>query len=306
MSKIKECFISRFKGGALYEIDYSQLEVIGLAILSKDPQLKDDLKSGIDMHCMNAANMFGNSYNAVHHCVNDDTHHDHAKWKEKRQIAKVFSFQLQYGSGAKNMAADQGVSVKIAEKFIAEYYDRYPEVKKWQESNIATVKLCHEPTGKKSALGFPVNKGYLESPTGRRYEFTEYDSPEFMKDRGIHTSFSPTQIKNYPVQGFSTGDVVPLAIGEMMKYLYMNELEDKILLINTIHDSVIIDTQPKEYLMLDDDLDEHLWNLCHIMVSIGKSINNLWPDVDFDLPLNVDVKRGIDWGHMKPYTIGYR
>ena len=43
-------------------------------------------------------------------------------------------------------------------------------------------------------------------PTGRQYGFP---SVERMPWGG--TSFS-TQIKNYPVQGFATGDIVPLAL----------------------------------------------------------------------------------------------
>ena len=300
MSKIKECFPSRFKYGNLYEFDYSQLEVIGLAVLSKDNQLKIDLRSGIDMHCQNAANMYNQGYADVKRWVADGVQ----EWVDKRQIAKVFSFQLQYGSGAANMAADQGVPLKLAEKFIAEYYNRYSTVKAWQESNIESVKLYHEPSGKKSKGGYPVNYGYLQAPTGRTYQFIEYDSPEFMKKRGVHTSFSPTQIKNYPVQGFSTGDLVPLAVGEIIKYLYMNEIDDKILLVNTIHDSIIFDIPPEEYFAdTAVKLSEHLLNLKEIMVSISTSVNNLWPDVDFDLPLKVDIKSGPNWANLSKLSI---
>ncbi len=302
MSNIKECFISRHKGGGLVEMDYSQLEIIGLAVLSKDTQLKEDIQSGIDMHCMNAANMYNDTYLHVELIYKNPSHADHSLWKQRRQIAKVFSFQLQYGSGAQNMAESQGVHIKVAEEFIAQYYDRYKGVKKWQDRNIAQVKQYCEPTGKKSKLGFPVNKGYLQSPTGRTYEFIEYDSPEFMKKRGTHTSFSPTQIKNYPVQGFSTGDIVPLALGEIMKYVYMQEIDESILLINTIHDSFIFDVPSQEDF---PDLFLHIWNLMKIMKSIYMSANNLWPEVDFDLPLGVDVKTGSNWGNMTKTIIHF-
>lgn len=304
MSRIKECFTSRYIDGMIIEMDYSQLEVIGLAILSDDKQLKADLEFGLDMHCHNAAKMFNSTYAIVRGCVKDKSHIDHNVWVTRRTMAKVFSFQLQYGSGAQNMADSQGVPKKLAEKFIEEYYNRYPTVKAWQESNLEDVKLYHEPTGNKSVLGYPVNKGYLESPTGRTYEFQEFDSPKFMKDKGIHTSFSPTQIKNYPVQGFSTGDVVPLAVGELIKYLYMNEIDDRILLVNTIHDSIIFDVPDQSSFKEDAvSLYEHLGNLKQIMVSIVDSVNNLWPEVNFDLPLSVDVKGGYDWGNMKEFTI---
>ena len=124
MSKIKECFVSRHEDGMIWEMDYAQLEVFGLAVLSKDQQLKDDLKSGIDMHCQNAAKMYGAGYADVKAWYTDPTSAQHKLWKERRSVAKVFSFQLQYGSGARNMAESQGVQVKLAENFIAAYYER--------------------------------------------------------------------------------------------------------------------------------------------------------------------------------------
>ncbi len=80
MSNIKECFISRHKGGSLVEMDYSQLEIIGLAVLSKDTQLKEDIQSGIDMHCMNAATMYNDVYLRARRIYKDTSHADHSLW----------------------------------------------------------------------------------------------------------------------------------------------------------------------------------------------------------------------------------
>jgi DNA polymerase I-like protein with 3'-5' exonuclease and polymerase domains len=304
MSQIKECFTSRFPGGSIVEMDYGQLEVVGLAILSGSSRLKADLKSGIDMHCQNALDLFPKHL------------HDYDAWVKRyqagdpetcklRKIAKVFSFQLQYGAGAASMAEDQGVEKKLAQKFIDNYYARYPRVKEWQDENIEAVKQYAEPSGKYTEGRVPANKGYLHSPTGRTYEFTEYDAPEFMREKGILTSFSPTQIKNYPVQGFSTGDLVPLAVGKVMRYLIKYGLEDRILLINTIHDSILFDVPS-----FDDfgkaiikgivlNLYGVLRNLRAVLMSIYHDILVLWPDIDFDIPLHVDVETGNNWGNMK-------
>ena len=84
----------------------------------------------------------------------------------------------------------------------------------------------------------------------------------------------------------------------------MNEIDDKICLINTIHDSILFDTAPMEsFEGAPVNLIEHLGNLKSTMVSIVDSINNLWPDVGFDLPLSVDVEYGQDWGHMKEFNL---
>lgn len=302
MSKIKECFTSRFDGGRLIEFDYSQLEVIGLAILSNDLLLKNDLRLGIDLHCQNAANLFNSNYTEVKSAYDSGD----VDWTSKRKLAKAFSFALQYGAGAPSMAKDNGVPLKLAQKFIEEYYNRYSGVKEWQESNIEFVKKNAKKTTNKTALGFPSDQSHLESKTGRWYTFHEFDSPKFMKDKGIDTSFSPTQIKNYPVQGFSTGDIVPLAIGEIIKYILENNMEEQILLINTIHDSILIDCKPwytAQHTEWTLEILEHLRNLKKILVSIPEDINKLWPDINFDLPLDVDATYGTNWGNMKPLTL---
>ena len=92
---IKDCFISRWgSDGYLMEVDFSQLEVVALAILSGDPVLKDDLLSGRDMHRMRAAELFG----IPEASVTDG----------QRQLCKQLSFQLQYGAGYKSMAEKNG------------------------------------------------------------------------------------------------------------------------------------------------------------------------------------------------------
>ena len=50
MSEIKACFVSRWEEGVLLESDFSQLEVVGLAALTRDPMLISDLLEGRDMH----------------------------------------------------------------------------------------------------------------------------------------------------------------------------------------------------------------------------------------------------------------
>src|SRR3990167_6042155 len=124
MSRIKECFTSRFHLGVLMEADYKQLEVCVLAVLSGDKQLKSDLLSGMDLHELRAKELFRTV----------------AVTKEQRRIAKALSFQLQYGSGPNNMAVNLGIPINVAKAFINLYYERYPAVADWQNANIALVK----------------------------------------------------------------------------------------------------------------------------------------------------------------------
>ena len=64
-------------------MDYAQLEVIGLAVLSSCPDLKADLKSGIDIHSRNAADLFGGVYGGVKYAVDTPTHEAHDLWTKR-------------------------------------------------------------------------------------------------------------------------------------------------------------------------------------------------------------------------------
>jgi len=58
MSRIRQCFPSRYKDGLLIEADYSQLEIVVLAYLSNDENLIKDLISGRDLHRMRASQLY--------------------------------------------------------------------------------------------------------------------------------------------------------------------------------------------------------------------------------------------------------
>ena len=53
---IKKCFVSRWgNDGYIVEADFSQLEVIGAAVVSGDPNMKQDILEGIDSHSQSAS-----------------------------------------------------------------------------------------------------------------------------------------------------------------------------------------------------------------------------------------------------------
>ena len=126
MSRIKECIVSRWgDDGYIVEADFSQLEVIGLAYLSNDKQLKGDILAGVDMHCMNAAFLYNTPYDDIKAAVAAGD----PVWIKKRKIAKAPGFLIQYGGGAGAMAKQTGLSMEACKGFIENYYKRYSRVK---------------------------------------------------------------------------------------------------------------------------------------------------------------------------------
>ena len=89
------------------------------------------------------------------------------------------------------------------------------------------------------------------------------------------------------MQGFATGDIVPVACIDI--YNSMKNMRTR--LINTVHDSIIIDVHPKEV----DSVLNKLKNACD---GITQSINKRY-DIDFNVPLDYEIKKGHNWLDLK-------
>lgn len=285
MIHIKECFKSRFVSGYIVEADFSQLEVVALAYLSGCAALRSDILDGIDIHCANLAAARKATYASVHsaYVAGDPI------VAKRRKLYKALGFQLQYGAGAKSMSETWGISLAEAKQFIKLYYDRYPGVQIWHQGLVSDVQLSRVPSGKHDH-GVPVGVGYYMNPiTGRRLKFHE----KYTEWKG-DVSFVIPQIKNYPVQSFATGDLVPLTLGLLYDTLAKNKMLYDVLPVNTIHDSIVLDVRNKSFLLdasivLEDVMTRKTTEVFY----------NLF-GVEFDLPLNIEITAGPNWFDQQP------
>jgi DNA polymerase-1 len=171
-----------------------------------------------------------------------------------RQNAKAHTFKPLYG----------GMSGTADEKrYYTAFLKKYPDIKVWHDK-LQDQAIRHK---------------VVTLPTGRQYAFP---NAERMPWGG--SSFS-TQIKNYPVQGFATADIVPLACILSQKLLEDNGT--KSILINTVHDSIVADVFPGEEKIVADCLK----NGCLGVVDKMREMYG----IDFDVPLDVEIKAGSNW-----------
>ena len=279
-SRVKKMFISRWgKDGVIMDVDYKQLEVIGLAFISGCPDLIADIIEGKDVH--------NETWKKVKHLMPK-----HMRDDEQRRVVKGVNFGLIYGGGAKTISKESGLPMKIVKEIIKAFYGRYPGVREWQDSLQDQLTVLRETVGR-TDKGFPRQMGILNSITGRSYSFLTYDAPEWVRNKV--TSFSPTQLKNYPIQGFATGDVVPTVIGVLFRKLLNNpRLRNLCLLVNTVHDSIILDCHKS----ILEEAYEVVKSTTEGAPSILKEVFN----IDFNLPLKVDITAGRNWKQQQPIT----
>ena len=171
-----------------------------------------------------------------------------------RQTAKAHTFAPLYGA--------TGFGRTPAE---AEYYTHFTE-------KYEGIGLWHSRLAKEA-----IATGKITTPSGREFAFPDV----VRKPNGRVSHF--TQIKNYPVQSFATADIVPIAL------LHIDKLLDGMqsCVVNTVHDSIVIDVHPDEERRVID-----------IIHQTNKELPDLitirWGLV-FNVPLLLEAKIGPNW-----------
>jgi DNA polymerase I-like protein with 3'-5' exonuclease and polymerase domains len=90
-------------------------------------------------------------------------------------------------------------------------------------------------------------------------------------------------IKNYPVQGFATGDVVPVVLIEMERNLQGMQS----CIVNTVHDSMVIDIHPDE--------EQQVIKLVEEMNDGLNKLVEKYYGVTMNVPLLLEAKVGPNW-----------
>ena len=285
-SEVKRMFISRFPDGKILEVDYSQLEVVVLGLLSGDRNLCADLNARIDFHCKRVAAKYNISYEEALYRCKDASYPDNETWKRHRTKCKNFSFQRAYGAGAKAIAEATGMSIEDVEELIRVEDELYPDVAKFHKSVEEAVKRSFVPFKDFVRDGKVYNKGVWVSPTKTRYMFRTYDAPEYHKRQGINESLMPTEMKNYPTQG-TGGELVQMILGKLYRsFLAKDNYGSGSLLCNTVHDCVWFDVAPG----LFDDVSK---DVKQIMEDIPKYCKEIY-DIDCNVPFPVELEIGIN------------
>ena len=120
-------------------------------------------------------------------------------------------------------------------------------------------------------------------PTGREYVFPYATR---LPNKYVNQT---TQIVNYPVQGFATGDVVPCGIIATDRLFKQRGLRS--LLILTVHDSIYVDTYPGE--------EEEVMECLNIgMLSIDEMFQEFY-GINMSFPLAIEIKEGPNAFEMK-------
>ena len=120
-------------------------------------------------------------------------------------------------------------------------------------------------------------------PSGRYYNFNNVYR---MRYGGVSNS---TAIKNYPVQGFATADLLPIALIRLKKLLTDRQMLS--IICNTVHDSIVMDVHP-------DEQESAVQTMKEAMLSLPEECKSRY-NIDYDMPIGIEIKIGNNWLDMK-------
>ncbi len=183
--------------------DYSQIELRVLAHMSECKALIDSFKRDEDIHTRVASDIYGIPFEEVD--------------KNQRRVAKSVIFGIVYGISGFGLGENIGISPKQAKEFIEKYYELYPGVREYIESNVEKCKKTGEVRtmfNRKRVIDEIHNSNYMIRQSGERMAM------------------------NTPIQG-TAADILKLAMIKIDKEFEKKNIKTRMLL--QIHDELVFD-----------------------------------------------------------------
>ena len=205
--EIRSAFIPR-EGWLFLSADYSQIELRILAHCSEDRILIKAFEEDEDIHTRTATEVF----QVFPSFMTPDL----------RRQAKAINFGIVYGMSAYGLSKQLGISRKMANTYITNYFARYKGVKAFMERTIEEARN----TGRTSTL---LNRIRL--------------LPDINSSNRNVREFAERTAINTPIQG-SAADLIKVAMIQVDDAFKAKGLESAMLL--SVHDELVFEVPPHE------------------------------------------------------------
>ena len=205
--EIRKSFITQKSNWEILSADYSQIELRVMAHLSEDPELCNAFNAGLDIHTRTASLIYNVSLEDVQ--------------PDMRRTAKVINFGIMYGAGPFRISQELGISRKVAQEIINEYFQQYAGIKNYIEKTLAKAR----------------SDNYVETMLGRRRSVWDINSENALKRQAAERIAI-----NMPIQG-SAAELIKIAMIDVQKNIELEHMNSKLIL--QIHDELLFE-YPKE------------------------------------------------------------
>lgn len=234
--EIRGAFVSAFNGGFILSADYSQIELRVLAHVSGDENLKTAFLKDRDIHTYTASILFNKNENDV--------------IANERDFAKKINFAVVYGMSAFGLAKELDLSVKEAQAFIDNYFERYSSVKKYVDDTIDYVQ----------------EHGFVKTCLGRKRVLADI----FSKNKNVR-DYAIRQAVNAPIQG-AAADIIKIAMNNINAKLLESGFKTRMLI--QIHDELVFDVHPDELALINGLVLEQMQSAVDFAVPLKVNIKH--------------------------------
>lgn len=240
--EIRRFFIPRDGEHILVGADYSQIELRLLAHFSDCPLLIKAYNDGEDIHTETASRVFGVPKEEV--------------TPQMRRNAKAVNFGIIYGISEFGLGKNLKIPTATAREYISTYFEKYPEVRKFMDSNVAFAK----------------EHGYVSTLLGRKRYIRELNSSNYNV-----RSFGERAAMNMPLQG-SSADIIKIAMVNVYGRLIGGGYKSRLIL--QVHDELIIDCLKSEQEEVMEILKCEMENAVKLKVplTVDTEVGETWYD----------------------------
>ncbi|MCF0238767.1 MAG: DNA polymerase I, partial [Sphaerochaetaceae bacterium] len=240
--RIRGGFVPK-KGSYLLSADYSQIELVVLAHLSQDPNLRRAFIEGQDVHKETAAKIFGLFPDMVS--------------PDQRRIAKTINFGIMYGMSAFSLSRDLGISRKDASSFIETYFEEYSKVSSFMDSIRQKAK----------------DDGFVRTAMGHRRFIPEINSSNKTVLGGAER-----MAVNTVIQG-TAAEIMKKAMISIFREINNRGLKSRMLL--QVHDEIIIEVPEEELEEMKVLVEKAMTGACELSVPlrIGMEWGHSWGEM---------------------------
>ncbi len=219
----------------LLSADYSQIELRVFAHYSEDPVLLEAFEIGEDIHTRTAAEVFDLDPKMV--------------TPEMRRMAKTINFGIIYGMGPIKLAKELGISKKVAQAYLDNYYERYKGVKDFKEKIVSQA----------------VQNGYVATLLKRRRYL-----PNINSENGNLRGEAERAAINTPIQG-TAADLIKMAMINIADRLKREDLKTKMLL--QVHDELVFEVPKGELPVTSKIIKDEMEGVYRLNIPLKVDIN---------------------------------
>ena len=218
--EIRKAFVNKGEDYLIMSADYSQIELRIMATFSKEENMIEAFRNGVDIHSTTASKVFKVPISEV--------------TSDMRRKSKMVNFGIIYGISAFGLSQRLNIPRREAADIIEAYFREFPAIKTYMDNAINEAR----------------EKEYVETILGRRRYLRDINSRN-MTIRG----YAERNAINAPIQG-SAADMIKVAMINIHDWIKKEKLKSR--MIMQVHDELVFDVYIPESDLVKKKVDEFM------------------------------------------------